>query len=71
MKNKDTLNLLRYTASAIGGLVALETIPFIPQEWSVAIIGFAVALKPLVEKVGDWLDNKKFDGSFNFDKTEA
>lgn len=64
MKNKKTLNLLRYIAAGIGGLVSMGSIPLVPEEYSVAIIGFAVALKPLFEKIGDFLDNKKFDGSF-------
>lgn len=64
MKNKDTLNIIRYITAGIGGLTSLEVIPLIPAEWSVAIIGFAVALKPIFEKAGDWLDNRKFDGSF-------
>lgn len=64
MKNKATLNLIRYLVSGIGGLSSLGVVPFIPEDWSIAIIGFAVAIKPLFEKVGDFLDNKKFDGSF-------
>ena len=64
MKNKDALHRLRYISAFIGSLSYLETIPFIPHKWSVPIIGFAFALKPVFEKVGDWLDNKKFDGSF-------
>lgn len=67
MKNKDTLNNLRYIAAGIGGIVSMGSIPFVPEEWSIAIIGFAIAFKPLINKVGDWLDNRKFDGSFKID----
>ena len=64
MKNKKTLNLISSLLAGIGVLGTLDALPFLSPTISVAVIGFAAALTPLLITLGDFLDNKKLDGSF-------
>lgn len=64
MKNKKTLNLISSLIAGFGVLGTLDVLPFLSQEISVVIIGFSAALTPLFVTIGDYLDNKKLDGSF-------
>lgn len=64
MKNQRTLKILQTAGNTIGGLTFLEMVPFLPASLSIPIIAISNGLVPLLEVVGDFLDNKKIDGSF-------
>ena len=64
------MKLILEILSYIGGLLlilgGLQLIPFLPSEVSGVIAGFAAVLAPVLLRLGDYLDNKKLDGSFSF-----
>jgi hypothetical protein len=64
MKNRKTLAILSAIISIIGVLSALETLPFIPQELAVVIIGIGASFTPAIIALGDLLDDGKLNNSY-------
>lgn len=64
MKNQKTLKVLIYLTGIFGFLAGLEQVPGLPEGWTAAVAGGSAIIVAALVFVGDWLDNKKIDGSF-------
>ena len=58
------VKLLAIIAGLLVAVSGLDVIPFLSPELGVMIIGFTGALVGVVMKIGDYLDDKKFNDSF-------
>jgi len=67
-KDGKILKYLSIVGGVLGGVSAMEAIPFIPEQIGLLIIGLSASLAALITPIGDFLDNGKMDGSFKADK---
>lgn len=63
-KQGKTLKILTIVSGVVGGIAAMDAIPFVPEQIGLLVIGLSAALSGLITPIGDYLDNGKMDGSF-------